>query len=293
MKPRLGRGLSSLLSERGQAEETHPSELEIRLIRPNPFQPRERFDPDDLEDLRNSILNHGLLQPVVVRTARGGYELVSGERRWRASRQAGLATIPAIVRPNVSDDDMLELAIVENVQRQDLNPIERAKSYQALIERLGLSQEGVAARVGLRRSSVTNHLRLLELPREIQEALAAGSLTMGHARALLGVKDPAKQREMLDYLREGNWSVRDTEDEVRKLVSGKPDVDKPEESGDVAAPRVLPAWAQDLENRLEERFGTKCRVTLNGNDRGQIALQFFERADLDRLHALLLPDATL
>ena len=289
MKSRLGRGLSSLISEREQTSETHPSELELRLIRPNPFQPRTEFDPEDLEDLRRSILNHGILQPVVVRTARGGYELISGERRWRASRMAGLATVPAIVRQEVSDDDMLELAIVENVQRQDLNPMERARGYQALIDRLGLTQEGVASRVGLRRSTVTNHLRLLELPDEVQDLLSAGRLTMGHARALLSLKDPDQQRRLLSELLQENWSVRDTEEEVRQIVAAKAEP----KSSEVIVESVAqpPAWVADMERRLQERFGTRCRVVLQGAEKGHISIDFFERQDIDRIHELLLPDA--
>lgn len=292
MKSRLGRGLSSLLSDREQSTEGPPSEIEVRLIRPNPFQPREVFDEDDLEDLRKSILNHGLLQPVVVRAARGGYELVSGERRWRASQLAGLSMVPAIVRPNVSDDDMLELAIVENVQRQDLNAIERALGFQALQERLGLSQEGVATRVGLRRSTIANHLRLLELPATIQGALSARELTMGHAKALLAIKDPEEQLELFGRLTSGRWSVRDTEEEVRQLVSGQ--------AGGGASTRKAagksekkPSWATDMESRLQERFGTRCRVQLSGKERGSVQIDFFERDDLDRLFALLLPDKEL
>src|SRR5688572_14180266 len=195
MDRRLGKGLSSLLGQ--PADETVARALELGDIDPNPFQPRKTMDPAGLEELRDSIAQHGVLQPVVVRKNGGRYQLVSGERRWRAARLAGLDRIPAVVREDVTDEQMLELALVENLQRRDLDPIERARGFQALMETLGITQEAVAAKVGLKRATVANHLRLLELPAKVQDAVGRGLVTMGHARALLGLADAAKMEELL------------------------------------------------------------------------------------------------
>ncbi len=188
MEKRLGRGLGSLLGTSSPAEAPKAtSELAVDQIRPNPFQPRRHFEPSALEELAQSIRQHGLLQPIVVRAAASGFELISGERRLRASKLAGRTTIPAIVRPNVTDKDLLELALVENVQRQDLDAIERALGFRRMQDELAMTQEAVADRVGLKRSTVANHLRLLDLPQTVQEGIAKGLISMGHARALLAV----------------------------------------------------------------------------------------------------------
>ena len=292
MEPRLGRGLGSLLSSTPASNESGPSELEIRSIRPNPHQPRRVFDAGALEELKNSIQNHGILQPVVVRRLPDqdppAYELVSGERRWRAARLAGRKTIPAIVRPDVTDDDMIELALVENVQRKDLDPIEKAQGFLALQEALGLTQEDVAQKVGLQRSTVTNHLRLLELPRDIQDAISQDLLSMGHAKALLGLSDAKAQLDLVERISRQGLSVRDTERLVRQARQPAAPLQ------DVArAPQAPPPWAQEIERRLGDALGTRVQITTNSRVEGHIRLDFFGRKDLERLLAQLAPKSEL
>ncbi|MBM3988030.1 MAG: ParB/RepB/Spo0J family partition protein, partial [Planctomycetes bacterium] len=196
MERRLGKGLSSLLG--GRVEGATSQELALALIDPNPFQPRVTMDPAGLEELRDSISNHGILQPIVVRKLDGRYQIISGERRWRAARLAGLERIPAVLREVVSDNEMLELALVENVQRRDLDPLERARGFKALMEGLGITQEAVAIKVGLKRATVANHMRLLELPEKVQQAVGKGLLSMGHARALLGLSTPEQIEGLME-----------------------------------------------------------------------------------------------
>src|SRR4029079_17464167 len=221
MERRLGRGLGSLLGTSDSFEEQKKAgELPLDAIRPNPHQPRRTFDPVALEELTESIRRHGILQPIVVRAsdrdAEGrSFEVVSGERRWRASRMAGRTSIPVTVR-EVDNDQMLELALVENLQRQDLDAIERATGYQQMMKALTITQEQVAEKVGLKRSTVANHLRLLELPAAAQEAVRRNLITMGHARALLGLADATQVMALVERIARQDLSVRDVERLVRE-----------------------------------------------------------------------------
>jgi ParB family chromosome partitioning protein len=284
----LGKGLGSLLGDPKEPE--GPSaEVEISQVRPNPFQPRNVFDSTALEELRDSIKRHGILQPIVVRRVDGGFELVSGERRWRAAKQAGLTEIPAIVRGGVSDADMLELALVENVQRKDLDPIERARGFKALMEKLSLTQQGVADRVGLKRTSVANHLRLLELPAKVQEAVGGGLLSMGHARALLGLPTAAAMISALGQIVRKDLSVREVERLVRERVS------KAAQGGAEAAAgddRPEP-WVGEIQRRMQDHLGTKVSLQDHQGKRGRIVIEYYTRTDLDRLCGLLAPQETL
>lgn len=289
MERRLGRGLGSLLGETRPQEA--PSEIELDSIRPNPYQPRKVFDAEGLEELRDSIRTHGLLQPIVVRRAGQGFELVSGERRCRASRLAGLARIPAIVRESVTDAEMLELALVENVQRKDLDPLERARGFQALMDNLKLTQEQVAAKVGLKRATVANHLRLLELPSKVQEALAKGLISMGHARALLGVPNPARCAALMEETIRKDLSVRAVEERVRQLALVKPSTGGPF-AGKIQQKALVP-WAVDLQRRMQESLGTKVAIEPGEGQRGRIVIEYFSRADLDRLIERLAPSPRL
>jgi ParB family chromosome partitioning protein len=264
--------------------EAERQEIPLDRIRPNPFQPRKVFDGEGLEELRESILRHGVLQPIVVRPTDGGFELVSGERRWRAAQQAGLSRIPAVVRAQVSDDDLLELALVENLQRRDLDPIERARGFQVLLERLNLTQQEVAERVGLKRTSVANHLRLLELPEAVQTALTKGLIQMGHAKALLGLATPKAMMGLLGDIVRQDLSVRQVEERVRERQAKGPTVG--------VRPAARPPWARDLERRMEEHLGAK--VQLQGQaERGRIVIEYGTRGDLDRLAERLAPRPTL
>jgi len=290
MQRRLGKGLGSLLagSSANEPSSESPLELPIDKVRPNPHQPRRVFDSDQLEELRDSLRRYGLLQPVCVRPTGAGYELIAGERRWRAARLAGWTTIPAVLREGVGDEQMLELALVENLQREDLDPIERARAFREMIERLGLTQEQIALRVGLKRATVTNHLRLLELPERVQEAVVQGLLTMGHARALAGVKEEARALRLLSRVVREGLSVRQLEDDLRAA--------RPALRAGGSAPATAmerPPWLRDFERRLREHFGTKVGVHDGPGHRGTIALHYHSREELERLMAALVPQRPL
>lgn len=289
MERRLGRGLGSLLGQSDQAAPPAVRELPLKAIRPNPGQPRKTFDSEPLEELRQSIELHGVLQPILVRPgANGQYEIVSGERRWRAARLAGLEAIPVVVR-EVGDEECLELAIVENVQRQDLAPIEKAKGFVQLQKQFGLTQEQIAKRVGLQRSSVANFLRLLELPKEIQDGVSAGLVSMGHARALLGLADAAGQRAAFERVVREELSVRDTERLVQASEApASPSQPTPPTKASPGAGK-RETWEATLEARMREHLGAKVELQRGSGYRGKIVVHFNGREDLERLVDLLGP----
>jgi len=278
----LGRGLGALLSADRVSIVDEPSEVEVDLIDPSPLQPRSRFDQASLEQLAKSIDAHGIVQPVVLRRKDSRYELVAGERRWRAAKMAGLTRIPAVVR-DIQDKDLLEVALIENIQREDLNPIEEAQAYKNLIESVGLTQETLAERVGRDRSYITNYLRLLRLPDDIQGLLADGKLSTGHARTLLGLEHLDLQRRVARKIIEQTLSVRETERVVRRMVSeGKPE--KATSRSRDKDPNVKAA-----EAKLRRRFGTQVRI-LQPVDRegGTIEIAFYSNSDLGRLFEMLM-----
>lgn len=307
MDRRLGRGLGALLSdptEQQQAQEApaaSPTEVALAEVRPNQYQPRLHFDPEGLEELRDSIQAHGVLQPIVVCKREEGYELIAGERRMRAAKMAGLERVPAVIREDLSDQDMLELALVENVQRRDLDPIERAKGYQRLIEELELTQEAVAQRVGLKRATVTNHLRLLELAPVIQESVSQGALSMGHARALLGLEHKDQRLQLAAEIRSEGLSVRQVESRIRELRNPGPSA--AEQAAEAEAEAALPLeikpaavssaqrepWLLEMEDRLRRSLGSKVHVDNRQGFKGKIAIEYFGREDLERLYSLLAP----
>src|ERR1044071_5447878 len=216
----LGRGLSALLSDRPAAMSEEMVEIDIDLIEPNSFQPRTNFNEEKLEELAQSIRTNGVIQPLLVRRVDNDrYQLVAGERRWRAAQRAGLLKVPCVVK-EIPEDKLLELALVENIQRQELNAIEEAQAYKRLIETLGLTQEMVAQRVGRDRTFITNYLRLLRLPEDIQRLVEQEKISMGHARALLGVDDPDIQRKVAQNIISQSLSVRDTERAIKKIIGG-------------------------------------------------------------------------
>ena len=280
----LGRGLGALLSAEGTAtayEETN--EIATELIDPSPLQPRSIFDDGKLDELANSIRTNGVVQPVLLRRKGDRFELIAGERRWRAAVKAGLIKIPAVIR-NVSDDKVLEIALIENIQREDLNPIEEARAYKNLIETLGLTQETVGERVGRDRSYVTNYLRLLKLPEDLQELLQAGRISTGHARTLLGLDQPDLQRRIARRVIEQGLSVRATEQLVRVAGAtiGQP-MQKTAAKEHESDPNVRAA-----ESKLRRHFGTKVRIVQSSNSSsGKIELEFYNQTDLNRLYALL------
>ncbi|HUV12837.1 MAG TPA: ParB/RepB/Spo0J family partition protein [Acidobacteriota bacterium] len=271
----LGRGLDALLPS--STSSSSLLQLDIELIRPNPLQPRIVFDPEKLEELATSLKSKGILQPIVVRPAEGGYQIIAGERRWRASQRAGIQSIPAIIH-DVSDREMVELALVENLQRDDLNPIEEAQAYQMMNSQFGLTQEQIADRVGRSRVAVANTLRLLQLPQLIQSMVVNDQLSMGHARALLPLPESEQLRQARAIVDKG-LSVRQTEARVRKLLT-RPKSEKP--ARDSRDPNL-----KDAERRLEQRFQTKIEIRTRG-DSGQILLHYHSQEELDRLFEELL-----
>jgi ParB family transcriptional regulator, chromosome partitioning protein len=268
--------------------------IEIDRIRPNPFQPRKDFEQGPLEELAASIRMHGVVTPITVRKLFDGYELVSGERRLRASKMAGLTEIPAYVISIHGDAQMLELAIIENVQREDLNPLEVALGYQRLIDECQLKQEEVAVKVGKDRSTVANMLRLLRLPVEAQTALRRKAISMGHARALLALSNEPAQMTVLREITSRDLSVRKTEALVKDIELGRKEVTK---SGDIKArttttaststPNVavgdLAITLAELENTLRHLFGTQVRLRMKSNESGAIEIEFYSFDDLERI----------
>ncbi|QCB29491.1 ParB/RepB/Spo0J family partition protein [Corynebacterium endometrii] len=255
-------------------------EIPIGDIIPNPKQPRTVFDEEDLNELVHSIREFGLLQPVVVRPGEDGFELIMGERRWRASSKAGLATIPAIVR-DTSDDDLLRDALLENIHRVQLNPLEEAAAYQQLLEEFGVTQNELADRIGRSRPQVTNMLRLLKLPVSVQKRVAAGVLSSGHARALLGLDDPAAMEQLADRIVAEGLSVRATEEAVTLWKrEGKPEEKK---KRPVAQ---QPQFFTDTAERLADRFDTKVTVTM-GKRKGKMVVEFGDQEDFERILSLI------
>jgi len=277
----LGRGLDALLPA-GDAgvgpDETGPREIRIREISPNRFQPRQEFDPEKLAELTDSIRRHGVVQPVIVRPVDGRYELVVGERRWRAAQEAGLETIPAVVKDVGSDEDILAVALVENLQREDLNPLEEAGAYHYLIQEFGLTQEEVAQRVGRSRSQVANTLRLLNLDPEIQAEIQAGRLSMGHAKVILSLPEHAAQRRLFRDIIKKGLSVREAEGTAQRLAA------TPAKAG---ARRTPLSPYPDVEERLRNALGT--RVAIRGKSgRGRMEIEYYSSEDLERLVELIL-----
>lgn len=276
----LGRGLGALIPDADIGPDTSGDYFlcDIGLIRPNRFQPRREFSDGNLEELVSSIREQGILQPLLVRKSEPGFELIAGERRLRAARRAGLAQVPVVVKA-VSDDKLLELSLVENIQRADLNPIEEAEAYHCLITQFNLTQDQAAARVGKSRSAVANFLRLRQLPEQIKQSIVAGGLSMGHARALLASENPAQQLTAWRAVIAKGLSVRETEDLMRRLKAEKKAPRVSRKSSDAA---YLTSLAEDLARQL----GTKVTIRTSGRQ-GRIEIEFYTNDDLDRLIARL------
>jgi len=280
---RLGRGLEALLGPvaRHQAEpEAALQELPVDAIRPNPYQPRVKVDEAALQELVTSIQTSGLLQPVVVRAHAGGYQLIAGERRWRAVQRLGWPRIPAVIK-EADDRTLLTLALVENLQRDNLSPVETARSYQRLIDEFQASPADVGELVGKDRSTVANALRLLRLPADVREMLEDGRLSEGHARALLGVSDSTQMSRLAKDAAANGWTVRDTESRVREGRA-------PRTARRPTGPQEASAEHRRVEDALRKRLGTDIRVTARRKGRGLIALSYYSNDDLARLLELLL-----
>ena len=276
----LGRGLDALIPEYDPTVDTGREYFlcDVDLIQSNRYQPRQHFNDEDLEDLSDSIKAQGIIQPLLVRQLAHGYELVAGERRLRAAAKAGLTQVPVVIR-NVSDNEMLEMSIVENIQRENLNPLEEAEAYHRLIEEFKLTQDQAAERVGKSRSAVANFLRLRNLPPQIKESIAAGALSMGHARAIVGVDKKSLQVDIWRKVVSRGLSVRETENLVKKVKAGKP-------SPRQAAARNDLNYLSDVADDLTRHYGTKVMIKRRGKI-GKVEIEFYGDDDLDRLLRLL------
>jgi ParB family chromosome partitioning protein len=272
----LGKGLEALIPGAAATEMVDPPgqgsrDVRIDEVATNPFQPRTKFDDDGIRELADSIKATGVIQPVIVRRGPdGGYQLIAGERRLRASTLAGRSTVPAIVR-DADDREMLELALIENVQREDLNPIDEARGYQAVLTQVGLTHDEVSQKVGKHRSAITNALRLLGLPPEVQDMVSRGTLTAGHARALLGLPSPGDQLAAARYVQSKGFSVRRTEALIQRKLRRQH-----------SRPRSKSADITDLENRLQQRFATRVTIRM-GRKGGRVEFEYYSREDLERL----------
>ena len=292
----LGRGITSLipLADTASAEDgsvTTLSEIPVADIAPNPHQPRVHFDEESLAELAASIAQLGVLQPILVRPVDDGYQLIAGERRWRAAQRAGLASVPAIVRGS-DDVSAVEQALVENLHRDDLTPLEEAAAFQQLIEDFELTHDEVARRVGKSRSAITNTLRLLGLPPAVQHLLADGRLSAGHARALLGTPDRAMQEQLARQAAAEGWSVRATEEAVRGGGEPASPAPSPRErpaidgGGLSGSTRLRPPGLLELEQLLADRLDTRVSVHM-GAKRGKVTIDFADLEDLERIYRLI------
>lgn len=283
----LGRGLSALLGEETTKETSGEGylEIDIDLITPNAEQPRTRFTESNLDELAQSIRENGVVQPILVRKKGAGYELVAGERRWRASQRVGLTKIPAVVK-EISDEKLLEIALVENIQRQELNAIEEARAYKKLIDTVGLTQEMVASRVGKDRTFITNYLRLLKLPNDIQSLVSEEKISVGHARALLMADNSDVQHRLARSIMDMTLSVRETEKAVKRLNRGETEV--------VEKKKVTPnndANYKAAETKLRRKYTTQVRIIPDGNGTGgKIEFEYYAEEDLDRIYQLMVAE---
>ncbi|MDO3681616.1 ParB/RepB/Spo0J family partition protein [Paenibacillus ehimensis] len=275
----LGKGLDALLPALSINEDDKVVEIPLAQLRPNPYQPRRNFNDETIQELADSIKEHGVIQPIIVRSVLKGFEIIAGERRFRASQVCGKATIPAVVK-KFSDQQVMEIALIENVQREDLNALEIAIAYQALIDQFKLTQEELSLKVGKSRSHIANFLRLLQLPEEVKQYVSRGTLSMGHAKAIVGLKDKKVIKALADTAIKEQWSVRELEEEVKKL----------EEKADSKKMKLKPKRKDPYINQLEESLREMYRTTVkikHSNNKGKIELLYYSKDDLDRLLELL------
>ncbi|MGE5615055.1 MAG: ParB/RepB/Spo0J family partition protein [Bacillota bacterium] len=273
MKKGLGKGLGALIAS-AEAEDTGVIEVKINDIEPNVDQPRKSFDDDKLKQLAESIKKHGIIQPLIVQREGDTYKIVTGERRWRAARMAGFQTVPVIIR-ELSGREVMEVALIENIQREDLNPIEEAEAYKKLIDDYGMTQEEISATVGKSRPAVANSLRLLSLGKGIKNMIVSGDISSGHARALISIEDPELQLKAAKIIIEKGLNVRDTELLVKRIAGNKDEKkNRRKTTGD--------AEYKAIEDRFREIFGTKVKI-INRKNSGKILIEYYSPDDLDRI----------
>lgn len=278
LNKRLGKGLDALIPTLNIDEKDQIAEIEISKLRPNPYQPRKNFNEEHLLELMASIKEHGVIQPIVVRESLNGYEIIAGERRWRASRALNLETIPVVIK-NFSDEQVMEVALIENLQREDLNPVEIATSYEKLMLKFNLTQEELAVKLGKSRSNVANFLRLLQLPEEILAQVAEGQISMGHARALITIESPEQQMNLTDKITNESWSVRTLEDKIKSLRENvSRETNQPKQRGNTII--------KEIEEQLRNKFRTSVKIKDNKN-KGKIEIQYVNQSDLQRIIDLI------
>ncbi|MCH7949120.1 MAG: ParB/RepB/Spo0J family partition protein [Candidatus Dadabacteria bacterium] len=273
-KYNLGRGLDALIPKGDNLEGYIVAS--INELKPNMFQPRKDFDEETISELASSIKEKGILQPLVVRTISGGYEIIAGERRWRAAQRAGITRVPVIIK-EATDREVLELALIENLQREDLNPIEEAVAYQQLIDEFELTHEDVSRQIGKDRSTITNQLRLLKLPEEAKKALIAGDITAGHARAILSIESSAEAREALKAILKQKLSVRKTEQLIQNISKRKKKDAKPR-SDDI--------YIRQITDELKKSLSTQVRI-VGKQGKGKIEIDYYSNEELERLTSIL------
>jgi ParB family chromosome partitioning protein len=278
-RPALGKGLSALIPDTPEPARAATVEADIDRLEPNRFQPRNYVDDARLQELAQSIRANGIIQPIVVRRIGDRFQIIAGERRWRAAKVAGLLRVPVVVRDVApgKEQSLLEMALIENIQREDLNPIEEALAYRRLADEFHLTQEGIAAAVGKDRASIANFQRLLKLPDEVRSEVASGRLSMGHARSLLSLADEADQRRLARDVIARSLSVRETESLVKKIVeAGKP-------AREAAEPKPVDVHTRAAEDRLKLQLGTRVRIVRQGT-RGRIEIDFVSEQELIRIY---------
>ena len=279
VRKHLGKGLKALIPDEPALDSAAADgekfiEVDIDKVKPSAYQAREEYIPERMEELKNSIREKGIIQPITVRPVDNGYELIAGERRFRAAREIGIKKIPAYILFIDDKEDLLELSIIENVQRENLNPVELAKGYKRLIDECSLTQEEVAAKVSVDRTTVTNLIRLLALPKEVKESLKKGEISMGHARALLSVKGSGKQIQYLEKIRSKQMSVRELEALIYKTRQKR---EKKESR--IPAQKL---WVKEYENKIRGILGTKVAIVEKGN-KGYVKIEFYSETDLERI----------
>ncbi|WP_018754114.1 ParB/RepB/Spo0J family partition protein [Paenibacillus sanguinis] len=278
MNKRLGKGLDALIPALSIQDDDKVVEIPLNQLRANPYQPRKTFDEEAIRELAESIRQHGVIQPIIVRSVLKGYEIIAGERRFRASQYCGNATIPAVVR-SFSDQQVMEIALIENLQRENLNAMEVAVAYQGLMDQFQLTQEELSMKVGKSRSHIANFLRLLSLPEEVKEYVSRGTLSMGHARALVGLKNATMIKQLAQQCIEHGWSVRDLEDAVQQTDRIKKE--KPKNTNKKRDPYI-----EEVEESLRERYKTTVKIKAN-KEKGKIEINYYSQQDLQRLLDML------
>ena len=272
---KIKREITSEQTENSSEDKAAETRLKITMVEPNRKQPRKNFDEDSLQELCDSIKQVGMIQPILVQNRNDHYEIIAGERRWRAAKMAGLKEIPVIIR-DYSDQEIMEISLIENIQREDLNPIEEAQAYKRLLTEFNLKQDEVAERVSKSRAAVTNCIRLLKLTDRVQQMVIDEMISTGHARALLAVEDPEIQYTLAQQIFDQKLSVRDVERLVKEL-------NEPEKEKKKAEDKTLQVIYQDIEDRLKQRLSTKVTVSSKGEGSGKIEIEFYNHEDLDRL----------